>query len=68
MQGHSGRVYSVAITPDSKLIVSGGSDSSIKIWNLNSGQEIATLTGHTQIVVSVAISSNGLILVSGSCD
>ena len=45
--GHSDSVYTVAISPDGKYIVSGSNDNSIKVWDLLSGREIHTLTGKT---------------------
>ena len=47
MNGHSESVNSVAISSDNKYIVSGSGDKTIKIWNLESGQEIKTLNGHS---------------------
>jgi len=38
--GHKDRVYSVAISNDGKKVVSGSADKSIKIWNLETGEEI----------------------------
>ncbi|VXD14996.1 hypothetical protein [Planktothrix paucivesiculata] len=40
----------------------------IKIWQLSTGEELRTLTGHSESVNSVAISPDGQILVSGSDD
>ena len=34
LHGHAEEVYSVAITSDSKYIVSGGRDKTVRIWNL----------------------------------
>ena len=56
MNGHSNGVNSVAISTDNKFMVSGSCDTTIKIWNLESGQEIKALTGHNDAVTSVAIS------------
>ncbi|MEA5576433.1 serine/threonine-protein kinase [Anabaena sp. UHCC 0451] len=60
-------VASVAITPESQTIISSG-NRVIKLWNIATGQEITTLTGHTQNVNVVAVSADGKILVSGSDD
>ena len=68
MKGHSYSVTSVAISSDNKYIVSGSRDNTIKIWNLESGQEIKTLAGHNGSVRSVAISSDSKYIVSGSDD
>ncbi|MDF2386841.1 hypothetical protein JMG10_35595 [Nostoc ellipsosporum NOK] len=32
LEGHSGSIYSVAFSPNGKIIASGGQDSKIKIW------------------------------------
>ncbi|KAB8335831.1 WD40 repeat domain-containing protein, partial [Scytonema tolypothrichoides VB-61278] len=40
----------------------------IKIWNLNTGQLLRTLEGHSNSLGSVAISPDNHNLVSGSWD
>ena len=54
------------------MVVSGGNDNTIKIWDATqTGQVNAplfTLTGHTNDVVSVAFSPDGNIIASGSWD
>ena len=44
LTGHSGRVTSVAISPKSPLLVSGGSDGKIKIWQSRTGVLLQTLS------------------------
>ena len=64
---------SVAYSSDGKLIASditnlatGAND--IKIWEVGTGREVHTLTGHTDSIRTIAFSPNGKILVSGSWD
>jgi len=37
ISGHTGSVNSIAITPDGKYVVSGCSDNTIKLWDIQSG-------------------------------
>ena len=59
---------SVAISPDGQTHVSGSTDDTIKIWNLNTGKEIRTLLAHSSDVNAIAISPNGHLMVSASDD
>ena len=49
--GHSLSVNTVTISPDSKYIVSGSYDNSIKVWDLLSGREVQTMTGKTYFTI-----------------
>ncbi len=43
-KGHRDSVFTVAISPDGKTIASGGSDRSIKLWNLANATVVRELT------------------------
>jgi parallel beta-helix repeat protein len=47
---------------------SGSFDDTIKLWDVATGREVRTLTGHTDWVMSVAFSPDGRLLASGSWD
>ncbi len=48
--------------------MSGSEDKTLKIWDLATGNCLATLTGHTSSVRVVALTSDGAKIVSGSDD
>jgi WD40 repeat protein len=56
-------VTALAFSPDGKTLVSGGGEH-VKLWDLTSKEEIATLDGHEGIVVSAAFSPDGKILAT----
>jgi WD40 repeat protein len=53
LAGHSS-VYSVAFSPDSKRIVSGSLDGTVRLWDAITGIILKTLEGHLSNLYSVA--------------
>ena len=74
LRAHSGfgyiGFYSVAFSPNGQMIAAGGDygDPSIRLWELHDEENIRTLTGHTERIVSVVFSPDGQIIASGSAD
>ncbi|HKE01351.1 MAG TPA: serine/threonine-protein kinase [Planctomycetota bacterium] len=68
IRGHSGGTYfAVAVAPDGKTAATGSMDRSVKLWQLSTGQELATLPFDTH-VPHVAFDARGRWLVTWSCD
>ncbi|BAY87931.1 WD-40 repeat protein (plasmid) [Calothrix parasitica NIES-267] len=61
-------VLSIAFSPDGKLLATGDSNGVLSLWEVVSGREILTCSGHTNRVRSVAFSSDGVTLASCSED
>ena len=66
--GYQSRVFSVAFSPDGKTVASGSEDRTIRLWNVETEENIATFTGHKDVVFSVAFSPDGKMLASGAQD
>ena len=41
---------SVAVFPDGRRVVSGSFDTTLKVWDIETGECMATLEGHSGIV------------------
>ncbi len=61
-------VRCVGFSPDGTTLASGGDDKTIRLWDVASGKQRASLTGHTDWVWSVAYSPDGETLASVSKD
>ncbi|HZO91743.1 MAG TPA: WD40 repeat domain-containing protein [Chthonomonadaceae bacterium] len=64
LEGHTKEVTSVAFSPDGKRIVTGGGDTTAKVWDAATGNELLTLKG-PDYVTSVAFSPDGRRIVTG---
>ncbi|MBY0523653.1 MAG: hypothetical protein K2R98_09640, partial [Gemmataceae bacterium] len=67
-QGHAGSVGCVAFSKDGKLLATGGSDKTIRLWDVASGESIRVLYGHLDEVTGVAFHPDGQQLASVSRD
>lgn len=62
-------IYSVTFSPDGSLLAStSGSSGIIRLWNTSTGEEVRSISGHTNIVSSMVFSPDGTQLISGSYD
>jgi WD40 repeat protein len=66
LQKHAGSAYSLAFSPDGKMLASGSRDRTVKLWEVATGNGIATLEGHAGSVWSLAFSPDGKMLAAGS--
>ncbi|MEW5686478.1 MAG: DUF4189 domain-containing protein [Pseudomonadota bacterium] len=64
----SGVIDDVAFSPDGRKVVSGHMNKAVTVWDANTGQILAQMSGHQRRALSVAFSPDGQVVASGSED
>ena len=54
----------MAVTPDSRHVISGSWDYTLRVWDLESGKELATFTGESEMH-SCAVAPDGQTIIAG---
>ena len=66
LQGNLQAVFSVAFSPDSRTLASGaGGREAIKLWQVETGQELLTLPGRGNLLEDIAFAEGGNTLLLG---
>ncbi|GAA4539378.1 hypothetical protein GCM10023161_18930 [Mycobacterium paraffinicum] len=68
LDGHGGPVTSVAIGPDSRQVVSGDVDGTVRLWDAYTGTEINRMPDSARVITRVAFNRSGDVVASGSAD
>ncbi|HEU4407406.1 MAG TPA: NACHT domain-containing protein [Polyangiaceae bacterium] len=66
--GHYWFVQSCSISPDGRWLLSAGVDTTLRVWNVASGECVGVLRGHEGGVRACAFSPDGRSLISGGGD
>jgi WD40 repeat protein len=68
LEGHKGRVFGLAVSPDGRNVLTGG-DTSLILWDARSGKPIRRIAGHTGLIGNATLlAGGGLRAASGSFD
>ena len=68
LRGHEDVIDALAFSPDGARLVSGSADTTMRVWQVATGECCQQLHGHTQAVCGVAFSPDGLRVASASLD
>ncbi len=65
LRGHTGYVGSIAFSPDSLHLVSGATDKTVRVWNVDGTGEPRVFSGHIDDLSGVAFAPDGKSVASG---
>ncbi len=68
LTGHTKSIWKTALSPDRRILASGSYDTTIRLWDIVTGNPLFVLSGHKNGVGALAFSPDGSMLASGSRD
>src|SRR5262249_23211466 len=63
--GHTDAIYVVAFSPDGKQALTAGADTTTRLWDLSTGQQLHIFGGHTDAIRAVSFSADGKEVLTG---
>ena len=61
--GHMLAVNAVAVSPNGKFVATAGTDQTIKVWDIATGKEVATLIGNADVPFAIAFLGNDALVM-----
>ena len=76
LSGHTGEVTALSLSPSGRILASGSSDRTLKLWRLETGELLHTFAGrslwstagHQDRITALAFGFDGRVLISASQD
>jgi WD40 repeat protein len=66
LSGRIGSVFAAAVSPDSRMLATGGQDGAVRLWEIVSGKERRAMYSDTAAVRAAAFCTDGTLLATGS--
>ncbi|NXY28280.1 DAW1 factor, partial [Pomatorhinus ruficollis] len=67
-RGHSAEIVCLSFNPQSTLLATGSMDTTAKLWDVEKGEEVATLNGHSAEIIALSFNTTGDKIITGSFD
>ena len=68
LEGHTQSIWKTALAPDRRTLASGSYDTTIRLWDILTGDALFVLHEHQDGIGALAFSPDGTMLASGSRD
>ena len=65
---HDDTIWRLAYLPDGRRAVTGSKDGTVKVWNLEGGEQEGTSMEHESEIKSFAVTRDGTKIISGDED
>lgn len=67
-KGHKESVYALAMNDTASILVSGGTEKAVRVWDPRSGTKAMKLKGHADNIRALLLDPSGRLCLSGSSD
>ncbi len=61
-------ITTLALSGDGRKALSGSLDKTVRLWAVDTGEELQCFSAHSDVVSGVAFSPDGRLALSGSAD
>lgn len=62
------RLTSIEFSPDGKIVATSGMDHALRLWEVESGRDLAVVRGHTELITKISFSPDGGRVATSSHD
>ena len=66
--GHTDSLTSGVFSPDGQQVLTASNDTTVRLWDAQTGQEIRQFNGHTELVTNAIFCPNGELVLTSSAD